>query len=93
LAKDHVLTPPEHKKARCRTAVAEGEDYRHRSLIVKGLKKCCICDQIDGIEDEKKAGNVGREHKSMSSDDGNCEDTEAEIDSSNGKQSITGKAQ
>jgi hypothetical protein len=47
---------------------------------------------MDGKEDEEKARNVGREHKSVGSDGGNCEDTEAETDSSNGKQSTTGKA-
>jgi hypothetical protein len=47
---------------------------------------------MDAKEDEKKAGNCGMEYKSVSSDKRNYEDTEAETDSSNGKQSTTGNS-
>jgi hypothetical protein len=47
---------------------------------------------MDGTGDRKKIENGGREHKSVISDDGNCEGGVAEKDNSNGKQSITCKA-
>jgi hypothetical protein len=49
------------------------------------------------MEDEEAVGNAGTEHESVSSEyeteDGNCEDTEAETGNRNGEHSVNGEAQ
>jgi hypothetical protein len=64
---------------------------------IERLEKCCISDEMDGIEDGEEIENVGRKLERFNSvcetEDGNCEDTEAETDDRNGEQSETGKAE
>jgi hypothetical protein len=47
-------------------------------MIVRGFRKCCIPDAVDGMDDEEEVGNVGSEHENVSikceAEDGNCED-------------------
>jgi hypothetical protein len=51
-------------------------------LIVKGFKKCCIADEMDGREDHDEVENFGSGHENVSSEckteHGICEDSEAE---------------
>jgi hypothetical protein len=37
-------------------------------VIITEFKYCCISDEIDGREDEEEVGNVGIEHKSVSTE-------------------------
>jgi hypothetical protein len=66
-------------------------------VIVEEFKKHYISDEMGGREDEEGAGNVGCEHEKISSEceieDGNCEDTEVEINDRNGEHSETGEAE
>jgi hypothetical protein len=61
----------------------------------QGLKKCCVSDEMNGMEDEEKAGNVGHEYERMSCEhkvkNGNCGGTEAETDEGYGEYSETGE--
>jgi hypothetical protein len=36
--------------------------------MVKGFKKCCISDEMDGREDEEEVGNAGSECESENSE-------------------------
>jgi hypothetical protein len=36
--------------------------------MVRGLRNCCISDEMDGREDKEEAGNVDSEHESVSSE-------------------------
>jgi hypothetical protein len=44
-------------------------------VIVRGFKRFYISDKMDGKEGTEEVGNVGSE---LETEDGNCEDTEAE---------------
>jgi hypothetical protein len=41
-------------------------------VTVKGFKKCCISDEMDGREDVEEAGKLAVNMR----EDGNCEDNE-----------------
>jgi hypothetical protein len=36
--------------------------------MVRGFKKCCIYDEMDGREDEEEVGNVGNERENVDSE-------------------------
>jgi hypothetical protein len=63
-------------------------------VTVKGFKRCCISDEMDGRVGE--AGNVDSEHESVSSERGEevgkCEDIQAATNNRNGEQSETDDA-
>jgi hypothetical protein len=65
--------------------------------MVRGFKECCVSDEMNGREDEEETGNVGSEHKSMSSECGtqdvNCKGTEAGTGDRNGEQCETGEGE
>jgi hypothetical protein len=64
--------------------------------MAKGIRKCCIYDNVNGRNDGVGVGNVGIRDESASSEceaeDGHCQDTEAETNDRNGEQSKVGEA-
>jgi hypothetical protein len=64
-----------------------------RSLqkTVRVFKKCCICSEMDGMENEEDVRNVGSEHETVSSE---CKtrDTELETDDKNEDEGETDEA-
>jgi hypothetical protein len=86
LAGDHSLTPAEKIK---KTSVALLCQWIKTSwhwicpeVIVKGFKKCCISDAMDGREDEEEVENVGSESDKVGN--GNIKSSEVRNNDSGG---------
>jgi hypothetical protein len=90
LTADSVLTPTRTIGPSVKLLCQWAQDIMVMDLS-RGCMKCCLSNAMDGRENEEEDGNVGSEHKSVSSDceaeDGNSENGEAARDDWNYKQS------
>jgi hypothetical protein len=90
LAGNHFKHHWNNKKTQCGTHVPRDGNNLYVSDR-QGFKKCRVADEMDSGEDEKEVWNDSSERVNVSNkceiNDGNCEDTEAEIDDRNGEHS------
>jgi hypothetical protein len=96
LTADNVLTPTRTIGPSVKLLCQQTQDIMVMHLS-RGCMKCCLCNAMDGRENEEEAGNVGSEHERVSSEyeteDGNSENGEAARDDWNYKQSKAGDAE